>query len=76
MGANGMVNYDNQTTRDGSTNMVGYSNMIDRNNNYSIRAGVGNSGRPAASGYFIHDGDLAQVTANASYQGGSTARWG
>ena len=75
-GANGMVNYDNQTTRDGSTNMVGYSNMIDRNNNYSIRAGVGNGGRPAASGYFIHDGDLAQVTANASYQGGQYSSLG
>ncbi len=67
---NGTLSYDNQTTSAGSTNTVGYSSMIDSNNNYSVRAGVGNGGQAAASGYFVHDGDAAQVTANASYQGG------
>lgn len=68
-GRTGTLSYNNQTTRAGSTNTVGYYDRIDDNNTYRLTGGVGNAGRGTASGYFTHDGDLAEVTANASYQG-------
>jgi outer membrane usher protein FimD/PapC len=68
-GRTGTMSYNNQTTRAGSTNTVGYYDRIDDNNTYRLTGGVGNAGRGTASGYFTHDGDIAQVTANASYQG-------
>ncbi|AIJ06758.1 MULTISPECIES: outer membrane usher protein [Edwardsiella] len=75
-GTHGTLTYDSQHSSSGNTNMVGYSGIINANNNYNIRAGVGNQGRAAASGYFVHDGDLAQVTANASYQDGQYSSLG
>ncbi|CAI0968888.1 outer membrane usher protein [Serratia proteamaculans] len=68
-GRTGTMSYNNQTTRAGSTNTVGYYDRIDDNNTYRLTGGVGNAGRGTASGYFTHDGDIAEVTANASYQG-------
>ncbi|WP_455871740.1 outer membrane usher protein [Serratia proteamaculans] len=68
-GRTGTMSYNNQTTRAGSTNTVGYYDRIDDNNTYRLTGGVGNGGRGTASGYFTHDGDIAEVTANASYQG-------
>lgn len=68
-GRTGTMSYNNQTTRAGSTNTVGYYDRIDDNNTYRLTGGVGNGGRGTASGYFTHDGDIAEVTANASYLG-------
>jgi outer membrane usher protein FimD/PapC len=69
-GANGTLSYDGQYGGAGTSNMVGYYNRIDDNNSYNVKAGLGQGSRAAGSGYFTHDGDAAQVTANASYQGG------
>ncbi|SMB40797.1 putative outer membrane usher protein YfcU [Serratia proteamaculans] len=68
-GRTGTMSYNNQTTRAGSTNTLGYYDRIDDNNTYRLTGGVGNAGRGTVSGYFTHGGDLAEVTANASYQG-------
>lgn len=68
-GKSGTISYNNQSSRAGSTNTVGYYDRIDDNNTYRLSGGVGNGGRGTASGYFTHDGDNAEVTANASYLG-------
>ncbi|CAO95449.1 outer membrane usher protein [Erwinia tasmaniensis] len=64
------LTYDGQFNSSGSSNMVGYYDRIDDNNSYNVKTGVAQQGRGAASGYFTHDGDMAQMTANASYESG------
>lgn len=49
---------------------MGYSDRIDDNNSYNVKSGVAQQGLGAASGYFTHDGDMAQLIANASYASG------
>lgn len=68
-GRSGTLSYNNQSSRGGSTNTLGYYDRIDDHNTYRLTGGMGNGGRGTASGYFTHDGDIAEVTANASYQG-------
>jgi outer membrane usher protein FimD/PapC len=68
-GRTGTLSYNNQTTRAGSTNTLGFYGRIDDNNTYRLTGGMGNGGHGTASGYFTHGGDIAEVTANASYQG-------
>lgn len=75
-GESGTVNYDGQFGNGGSTNTVGYSNRIDSNNSYDIKAGSGPHGQAVGNGYFTHDGDIAQVTANASFQGSKYSAMG
>lgn len=51
----------------GSSHSVGYYDRIDESNNYRISAGATEGGESTASGYFTHEGDIAEITANASY---------
>lgn len=69
-GTHGTLTYDSQFAQSGNSHAVGYSDMIDRNNNYSIQTGLGSNNKASFSGYFIHSGDLAQITSNASYTNG------
>nr|CDS55874.1 putative outer membrane usher protein YfcU [Serratia symbiotica] len=75
-GNTGSLTYDGHYNRsgssnsNGSSNMVGYSDRIDDNNSYNVKSGVAQQGRGTASGYFTHDGDMAQLIANASYESG------
>lgn len=69
-GTHGTINYDSQIQKGSTQNTVGYSDMIDMNNNYSVRAGIEQDKKTSFSGYFIHSGDLAQITSNASYTSG------
>ncbi len=61
------VSYNATVNRDESTHRVGYYDRVDEHNNYHLN--VGSSRRGAnLSGFYNHEGDMAKVSANASYQ--------
>lgn len=66
-GNGGSIGYDGQYYRGGSAHSVSLNDRIDNNSNYQVSAGVGSDGHSSISGYYTHDGDLASMTANASY---------
>ncbi|CAI1194449.1 outer membrane usher protein [Serratia liquefaciens] len=66
-GAN--VSYNTSINRNDTTHRVGYYDRIDENNNYQLAAGTSRSG-VSTSGYYNHSGNIAQVSANASYEEG------
>ncbi|CAI1935887.1 outer membrane usher protein [Serratia entomophila] len=66
-GAN--VSYNTTVNRNDTTHRVGYYDRVDENNNYQLAMGTSRSGANA-SGYYNHSGDVARVSANASYQEG------
>lgn len=68
-GNTGSLSYNGQFNGADSSNTLGYYDRIDDNNNYRINAGSTADGRGTGSGYFTHDGDLASMTANASFTG-------
>lgn len=68
-GNGGSVSYDGQYYNNKTSHSVSLYNRIDSNSNYQISAGVGSDGKGTVSGYYTHDGDLASMTANASYSG-------
>ena len=61
------LSYNATLNRDDSTHRVGYYDRIDDRSNYQISAGGSRSGANL-SGYYNRDGDLARMSANASYQ--------
>lgn len=67
-GANGSLSYNGQFGGSNS-NSIRYSGRTDSNDNYSLTAGETSDGRGTGSGYFTHNGDLAEMTANASFRG-------
>lgn len=75
-GNSGTMTYDGQYARGNSSNMVGYYDRIDDNNTYNLKAGAGQEGNAAGSAYFTHDGDLAEVSANASFLGSQYSAMG
>ncbi|WPU21984.1 outer membrane usher protein [Cedecea neteri] len=75
-GNSGTMSYDGQFGRGASANTLGYYDRIDDNNSYNVKAGVGVGGRATGSGYFIHEGDMAEITANASVQGSEYSAMG
>lgn len=64
------VSYNTAMNRNDTTHNVGYYDRIDENNNYQLSAGTSRRG-VNTSGYYNHNGDMARLTANASYQEGS-----
>ncbi|WP_259567503.1 outer membrane usher protein [Enterobacter sichuanensis] len=68
-GDGGTLSYNGQYSGGDATNTVGYYGRIDDNNDYRINAGTTADGRGTGNGYFTHDGDLASITANASFTG-------
>ncbi|MGG8041374.1 outer membrane usher protein [Klebsiella aerogenes] len=70
------MTFDGQYARGNNSNMVGYYDRIDDNNSYNVKAGVGQKGSTSGSAYFMHDGDLAQMTANANIQGSQYSAFG
>ncbi|WP_193138584.1 outer membrane usher protein [Klebsiella aerogenes] len=68
-GESGTLTYDGQYAAGSSSNMMGYYNRIDANNTYNVKAGVGNAGQAAGSAYFTHEGDMAEIAWNTSFQG-------
>ncbi|WP_232095980.1 outer membrane usher protein [Serratia rubidaea] len=63
------VSYNATVNRSDTTHSVNYYNRVDEHNNYQLSAGSSRSGANL-SGYYNHEGDLARVSANASYQAG------
>ncbi|HFD0318226.1 outer membrane usher protein [Serratia marcescens] len=61
------LSYNATLNRDDNTHRVGYYDRIDDRSNYQISAGGSRSGANL-SGYYNRDGDLARMSANASYQ--------
>ncbi|POP19980.1 outer membrane usher protein [Serratia marcescens] len=61
------LSYNTTVNRDDNTHRVGYYDRIDDRSNYQISAGGSRSGANL-SGYYSRDGDLARMSANASYQ--------
>jgi outer membrane usher protein FimD/PapC len=61
------VSYNATVNRDESTHRVGYYGRADEHNNYQLNVGSSRSGANL-SGFYNHEGDMAKVSANASYQ--------
>ncbi|WP_258090253.1 outer membrane usher protein [Serratia liquefaciens] len=68
-GNSGSVSYSGSYDRNDNTHQVGYYDRLENGDSYQLSSGVTRSGA-MASGYYTHQGDLAQVNANASYQEG------
>ncbi|AKG68219.1 Outer membrane usher protein papC precursor [Serratia fonticola] len=66
-GTSSTVSYNTSINRRDTTHQVGYYDRIDEHNNYQLNAGMSRSGG-TASGYYSHEGDMARMSANASYQ--------
>nr|WP_233460503.1 outer membrane usher protein [Citrobacter farmeri] len=69
-GDTGTLNYNGQFS-DQTSNMVGYYDRINDSTNYRINAGSSFGNHAAGNGYVTHDGDIASMTANASYTDGN-----
>jgi outer membrane usher protein PapC len=69
------ISYHMASSRDDMSHQVSYYNRLDDHNNYQLSTGRSNSGNNF-SGYVNHEGDLAELSANASYQEGSYSALG
>ncbi|WP_418856576.1 outer membrane usher protein [Serratia marcescens] len=63
------VSYNTSVSRGDTTHMVNYSDRVGEHDYYQLGTGRARSG-VNLSGYYTHEGDLARVNANASYQEG------
>lgn len=61
------LSYNTALNRNDNTQRVGYYDRLDERSNYQISAGSSRSGANM-SGYYNRDGDMARLSANASYQ--------
>lgn len=68
-GDNGSVSYTSQFDQGSSSHNANYYGRIDNNNSYSVSAGTSGQGETSGSGYFNHMGDVANMSANASFRG-------
>lgn len=68
-GGSGSLSYSGSVDRNDNTHQVGYYDRVDNGDSYQLSSGITRNGG-TASGYYTHQGDLAQVNANASYQEG------
>ncbi|BEM64688.1 fimbrial protein SteB [Serratia marcescens] len=68
-GNNGSVGYSATVNRSDVTHQANYYDRLDEHSNYSLSAGSSRSGA-SLSGYYNHEGDMARISANASYQEG------
>ncbi|WP_455872227.1 outer membrane usher protein [Serratia proteamaculans] len=68
-GNSGSVSYSGSVNRNDNSHEVGYYDRLENGDSYQISSGWARSGG-TANGYYSHQGDIAQVNANASYQDG------
>ncbi|WP_236310209.1 outer membrane usher protein [Pseudomonas gessardii] len=68
-GGTGSVSYSASASGGESTHTMSYYDSLDERNQYMLSAGKTSNGE-TASGFFSHQGDLAQVVASGSYQTG------
>lgn len=64
-----MVSYSGSYAAGSNTNAVSYSDRVGDRGNYTLRAGMAGSDADM-SGYYSHNGSLAQVNGMASYRAG------
>ncbi|MFG1174698.1 outer membrane usher protein [Erwiniaceae bacterium CAU 1747] len=69
IGNDATVSYNGSWGTSDNTNKVSYYDRVDSHNNYQVSSGLSHS-KALASGYYSHEGDIAQVDANATYQEG------
>ncbi|MFI8415320.1 outer membrane usher protein [Serratia sp. NPDC078593] len=68
-GSSGSLSYSGSFDRNDNTHQVGYYDRLDNGDGYQLNSGINRDGA-TASGYYTHQGDMARVNANASYQAG------
>ncbi|MGL1812366.1 UNVERIFIED_CONTAM: outer membrane usher protein [Serratia marcescens] len=68
-GERSTVSYNTTVNRNDTTNRVSYYDRLDERSNYQLSAGTSRSGANA-SGYYNREGDIARLSANASYREG------
>jgi outer membrane usher protein FimD/PapC len=66
-GNSGTVNLNSSWDKQDNVQRVSYYDRLDERSSYQLSSGVARSG-PLLSGYYTHQGDSAQVNANATYQ--------
>ncbi|PIJ48163.1 fimbrial assembly protein [Erwinia sp. OLTSP20] len=67
-GEKSSLTYDSQYSNHKVLNTLGYLTMLSNNDSYNLKAGADANGHAMGSAYYTHQGDIAQMTANASYQ--------
>ncbi|MFI8416760.1 outer membrane usher protein [Serratia sp. NPDC078593] len=68
-GNSGSLSYNSSVNKKSNSHNLSYYDRIDEHNNYQLSAGIGRSGS-SVSAYVNHQADIAQLSANASYQQG------
>ncbi|WP_024528205.1 outer membrane usher protein [Serratia fonticola] len=71
-GSSGSVSYSSSFDRNETTHQASYYNRVNSHDSYQMSTGIARSG-VVASGYYSHQGDIAQMNTSASYQQGRTA---
>ncbi|MGJ7974712.1 outer membrane usher protein [Providencia hangzhouensis] len=66
-GEKSSISYNSSWDKNDNSQRVSYYSTIDERNNYQLSTGWARSGA-LVSGYYTHQGDLAQLNANATYQ--------
>ncbi|WP_199063788.1 outer membrane usher protein [Serratia sp. ASV30] len=74
-GNSGSISYSSSLDRNNNTHQVSYYDQINEHDSYQLTSGVSRSGA-TASGFYSHQGDIAQINTNASYQAGSYSSLG
>ncbi|WP_332768593.1 outer membrane usher protein [Pseudomonas koreensis] len=74
-GGNSSVSYSGGYDRDANTHQVAYYNRLKNGDSYQLNGGKSSNGN-SASGFYSHDGTLARLNANTSYQEGRYASVG
>lgn len=62
------LSYNGQFGGDNTSHGVSFYDQIDDKNSYNLSANTTSGGNTGASAYLTHEGDIAQLSANASYQ--------
>ncbi|MCW2257498.1 outer membrane usher protein FimD/PapC [Providencia alcalifaciens] len=70
MGDAATISYNSIINKAGNSHTVSYYDRLDDKNSYRLGTGISTRGKATGNGYYLHYGDLATVTANASYVAG------
>ena len=68
-GVNSNLSFSSSWSGSGNVQRVGYYNRVDEHNNYHLNTGLSRSGE-SASAIYNHDGDIASIESDLSYQSG------
>ncbi|CAI1010389.1 outer membrane usher protein [Serratia fonticola] len=71
----GSISYNGSWDRNDNSHQMSYFGRVNNADSYQVSAGSARQGA-IASGYYTHQGDSAQVSANAGYQAGRSSSLG